>query len=103
MGAKDTKSFKTFFKVLERQIRQDQTISELDTDDNKSKSSSNPKDILKSAKKLYEKLCSVNTPSKVATTEFLSNILNRKKISNEQFKLCEAKISSSEIIKSLKF
>ena len=45
-----------FFKVLERQNMQNQTILELYTDDNKSKFSSNPKDILKSAKKNYEKL-----------------------------------------------
>ena len=50
-GAKDA-----FFKVLERQNMQNQTIFELYTDDNKSKFSSNPKDILKSAKKNYEKL-----------------------------------------------
>ena len=35
---------------------QNQTIFELYTDDNKSKYSSNPKDILKSEKKNYEKL-----------------------------------------------
>ena len=40
-----------FFKVLERQNMQSQTIFELYTDDNKSKYSSNPKDILKSEKK----------------------------------------------------
>ena len=41
---------KTFFEVLERQNLKNQTIFELYTDDNKSKYSSNPKDILKSAK-----------------------------------------------------
>ena len=45
------KCSKTFFKVLERQNMQNQTISELYNDDNKSKHSSNPTDILKSAKK----------------------------------------------------
>ena len=35
-----------FFKVLERQNMQNETIFELYTDDNKSKYSSNPKDIL---------------------------------------------------------
>ena len=44
---------KTFFKVIERQNIQNQTIFELYTDDNKPKYSSNPKDILKSAKKIY--------------------------------------------------
>ena len=34
---------------------QNQTISEIYTDDNKSKHSSNPNDILKSAKTLYQR------------------------------------------------
>ena len=49
---------KIFFAVLERQNMENQTIFELYTDDNKSKNSSNPKDILNSAKnfmKLYTK------------------------------------------------
>ena len=50
-------------------------------DDNKSKYSSNLKDILKSAKKTYEK--SPSQTSIATTTEFLSKIPNRKKISNE--------------------
>ena len=65
---------------------QNQTIFELYTDDNKSKYSSNPKDILKSAKKNYEKLYTKHT-STAATTEFVCRIPNRKKISNEHF-LC---------------
>ena len=36
-----------------------------------------------------------------ATTEFVCKILNRKKISNEHFNLCEAEISLDEIIKSI--
>ena len=43
---------KTFFKVLERQNMKNQTILGLYTDDNKSKCSSNPINILKSAKKI---------------------------------------------------
>ena len=46
------KSPKTFFEVLERQNMKNQTIFELYTDDNKSKYSNNPMDILKSAKKI---------------------------------------------------
>ena len=42
----------------------------------------------------------MGTSSKAATNEFLSKTPNRKKISNEQFNLCEAKISLFEIIKS---
>ena len=68
-----------------------QTIFELYTADDKSKYSSNPKDILKSAKtimKLYTKWTST-----AATTEAVCKILNIKKISNEYFTLCEAEIS----------
>ena len=41
------------------------------------------------------------TTSKAATTEFLSKIPNRKKMSNENFNLCEAETSLDEIIKSI--
>ena len=88
---------KLFFRVLKRQNMKNQTISELYTEENKSKYSSNPKDILKSAKKIYEELQTMETTSKAATTEFLSKITNRKKLSNEQFNFCEAKISLDEI------
>ena len=76
-----------------------QTIFELYTDNNKSKYSSNPKNIFKSAKKvmkLYTKLTST-----AATTEFVCKSSIRKKISNEHFNLCEAEISLDEIIKSM--
>ena len=69
------------------------------TDDNKSKYSSNPKDIPKSTikvMKLYTKWTSA-----AATTESVWKIPNRKKISNEHFNLCEAEISLDEIIKSI--
>ena len=78
---------------------QNQTIFELYTDDNKSKYSSNPMNILKSAKKimkLYTKWTST-----AATTEFVCKIPNRKKISKEHFNLCEADIPLDEIIKSI--
>ena len=64
---------------------QNQTIFEFYADDNISKYSSNPKDILKSAKKSYEKLCTKRTSS-AATTDFYRKIPNRRKISNEHFK-----------------
>ena len=86
---------KTFFKILERQNMKNQTIFELYTE----LYSSNPKDILKSAKKimkLYTKWTST-----AATTEFVWKIPNRKKISYEHFNLCEAEISLDEIIKSI--
>ena len=74
---------------------ENQTIfEELYTDDNnKSKYSSNPKEILKSAKKimkLYTKWTST-----AATTDFGCKISNRKKRSNEQFNLCEVEITKS--------
>ena len=76
-----------------------QTIFELYTDDKKLKYSSNPKDILKSAKKIM-KLYTRRT-STAATTEFVCKIPYRKKISDEHFNLCEAEISLDEIIKSI--
>ena len=55
----------------------------------------------KSSKKNYKRLFIKEAASKVATTEFLSKIPNRKKIYNEQFTLFEAKISLDEIIRSI--
>ena len=78
-----------------------QTIFELYTDGNKSKYSSNPKDILKSEKKIMKLYTNWN--STAATTEFVCKIPNRKKISNEHFNLCEVEISLDEIIKSINF
>ena len=85
---------------------QNQTIFELYTNDNKSKYSSNPKDILKSAKKKKRKekkrkLYTKRTSTAAATTEFVQKIPIRKKISNEYFNLCEAEISLDETIKSI--
>ena len=81
---------------------QNQKISELYTDDNKSKHFSNPKDIFKSAKKFYQKLCTKEDPSKAPSTEFFSKFSNRKEMSNEPFEVCEAEIYSNEAIKSYK-
>ena len=82
---------------------QNQTLSELYTDDNKSKYSSNLKDIFKSEKKSYEKLYTKETTSIATTIEFPSNILIRQKISNEKINLFVAKISLYEIMKSITF
>ena len=51
--------------------------------------------------KFYETFYTKETTSKVATTEFLSKIPTRKKISNKQFSLCEAKISLDDIVKCI--
>ena len=65
------KCSKTFFKVPEIQNLQSQVISELYTGDNRSKYSSNHKDIFKCAKKNYETLYNKETTSKAATVESL--------------------------------
>ena len=80
---------------------QNQTISELYTDDKKSKFSSNPEDILKSAKKIYENLYTRKKVSKSATNKLLNKIPLKKKISKEYFFLCEAEMSLDEIIKAI--
>ena len=67
------KSFSEYLKSRICKIK-----SELYTDDNKSKNSSNPKDIFKSAKSFYETLYTKETTSKATTIEFLSKIHNRK-------------------------
>ena len=76
-----------------------QTIFELYTADNKSKYSSNPNGVLKSAKKIMEFY--TKWTSTAAATEFLCKIPNRNKVLYEHFNLCEAEISLDEIIKSV--
>ena len=75
---KGGKRSKTFFKGPERQNMQNQTISDYIL----MIYSSNPKDILKLAKKIYEKPYTKEAAATAATIEFLSKIPNRKKISN---------------------
>ena len=58
---------------------QNQVISELYTDDKKSKVSDNPKDILNSAKKFYENLQTREKISQPAINELLSKIPINKK------------------------
>ena len=52
---------------------QNQTVSELYTDDKKTKYSSKPKDILQSAKKFYEKLFSESQTPKLLLLTFYQN------------------------------
>ena len=92
------KCSKSFINILERQHMQNQTISELYTDDKKSKVSDNPKDILNSAKKIYENLYTKEEIFQSAINELLNKIPLNKKISNEHFRLCEADISLEEIL-----
>ena len=95
------KCSKSSFRILERQNMQNQTISELYTDDKKSKFSSNPEDILKSAKRIYENLYTRKKVSKSAPNKLLNKIPLKKKISKEHFFLCEAEMSLDEIIKAI--
>ena len=75
---------------------QSQTIFELYIDDNKA--------ILRTFLNLQRNFMKSFTPkqtSTATTTEFLSKISKRKKISHEHFNLCEREISLDEIIKSI--
>ena len=75
---KDKKFSKTFFKVLERQNMHNEAIFELHADDDKSKYPSNPKDILKFAKKIMKN----STPSKLLQLlllNFVAKSLTEKK------------------------
>ena len=84
-----------------KQNMQNQTISELNTDDKKSKYSSNLHDILKSAKTLYKKLYTKDITSKTATAEHFSAISNRMKISNKLFHHCQANNFLENVTKSI--
>ena len=86
MGTEGEKCSKTFFKVLERQNMLNETISELYQD---------ILAILRTFSKLQKSLVKNFPPwiqlPKLPLLSFLSN---------EQFTLCEAKMSLDEIIKS---
>ena len=76
-------------------------MSELYIDDQKSKYSNNPSEILKSAKNVYQNLYTRDKVSESATEELLNKIPPNRKISKEHFKLCEAEIYLDEIIKAI--
>ena len=95
------KCSKSFFRILERQNMQNQVISELYTDDKKSKFSSILEDILKSVKKIYENLYPRKKVSKSAINKLLNKIPLNKKISKEHFFLCEAEMFLDEIVKAI--
>ena len=63
------KCSKTFFKVLEMQNMQNQTISDLYADDNKSRISNNPQDIVKLVKNYYEKIYTKEAASAASTSK----------------------------------
>ena len=69
----------------------------------KVKYSSNPNDILKSAKNFYENVYTRKNVSKSAIDELLNKIPTNRKKSKEHFKLCEAEISLDEITKAINF
>ena len=80
---------------------QNQTISELYIDDQKSKYSNNSSEILNSAKNFYKNLYTRDKVSKSAIEELLNKIPPNRKVSQEDFKLCEAEISLDEITKAI--
>ena len=59
----------------------------------KTKYSSNPKGIFKTAKGLLEKLNTKEDSSKTIMSKVLSKISHRKKTSKQQYNFCRAKIS----------
>ena len=73
------KSPETFFKVLERQNLQNQTISELYTDDNKSKFCSNLKDFSNLQKKIVRHFTPRRQLPKLLLLNFLPKSLTERK------------------------
>ena len=86
------KCSKTFFKVLERKNMRNQTRSEFILMIINQNILASLLAFSNLKKNFYEKLYTKEVTFKTATTDFLSQIPNRKNISNEQFHLCEAKI-----------
>ena len=86
------KFYKTFFKVLERKNMQNQTRPEFILMIINQNILASLLTFSNLQKNFYEKFYTKEATFKTATTEFLSQIPNRKNISNEQFHLCEAKI-----------
>ena len=77
-GSKLREILQNFSKVLEWQKKQNQTVSELYTDDKKTKHSSNSDDILKSSENVNAKHCNKEAISKNSTYELFSKIPSRK-------------------------
>ena len=77
------------------------TVSELHNDDKKSKYSSNPNDILNSAKNFNEKLHTKEANSKTVIAELFSKISNKKKFSYKHFHHCETNIFLDKVAKSI--
>ena len=82
----------TFFKVLERKNMQNQTRSEFIVMIINQNILASLLTFSNRQKHFYEKKYTKEANFKTATTEFLSQIPNRKNKSNEQFHLCEDKI-----------
>ena len=70
---------KAFFKVLERQNLQNQTISALYTDDNKPKYCSNSMDIFKSAKNFMKHFTPRRQLPNLLLLNFLAKFLPKRK------------------------
>ena len=78
------KCSKTFCKIFGRQNMQNQTNT---------KHFSNPEDIFKSAKNIFEKRNPKEDSSNTSISEVLSKNFDRKKASKQQYNFCKAKIS----------
>ena len=75
-------------KLVSRYLKgnmQNQTMSELYTDDKKTKYSSNPNDILKSAENFYEKLYTKRQPPKLLLLKFLAKFITETKYQMNNF------------------
>ena len=86
------KCSKTCFKVLERKNMQNQNRSEFMLMIINQTILASLLAFSNLKKNFYVKFYTKEVTFKTATTEFLCQIPNRKNISNEQFRLCEAKI-----------
>ena len=88
----DEKCSKTFFKVLERKNMRNQTRSEFILMIINQNILASLLAFSNLKKNSYEKFYIKEVTFETVATEFLSQIPDRKNISNEQFHLCEAKI-----------
>ena len=86
------KCSKTFFKVLERKNLRNETESEFILMIINQNILASLLAFSNLKKNFYETFYTKEVTFKTTTTKFLSQIPNRKNISNEQFHLCEAKI-----------
>ena len=83
-GLREKNSPKLILLYLKNNI-QNQTISKLETDDEKTKCSSNSNDIHKSIENFYEKLFQKRQPPKLHLLNFLEKCLTERKTQMNNF------------------